>query len=75
MTGRAVVNGRALAAGLLLAPVAVAAEGVEQPVDAHRLADRQPLMTRDAILLAGAVGEIVMAGRAQEIAVVMNARW
>lgn len=64
VAAHAMVDRPGLAAGPLLAPVAIAAEGVEQPVDTDGFSGRQPLVACDAVLGAAAVDEIVMAGRA-----------
>lgn len=65
------VDRAALAACLLLAPMAVAAESMEEAVDAHRLAGRELLVAGDAVLGAGAIGKIVMTGGADEARMVV----
>ena len=71
VTGGAVIERTALVTGETLAPVTVGAEGMEQPVDAHRLAGRKRFVAGDAVLRSGAVGKIVMTCRADKARMVV----
>ena len=70
MTSHAIIDRPRVAACVSLFAMAVAAKSVKQAVDAHGFGQGELLVAGDAVLRAGPVNEIVVAGRTGEAAMI-----